>query len=155
MNRRANHTQIRREPIELSMTPMIDVVFLLLIFFLATASFEVIERMMPAGMSQQSQTAQMGSQSIDDLLQDLTQSTDDIVIAIHQNRPDQAATFELNKTQVSGPDEIARRVATLVRAGANLPIIVAPDARVSMGIAMQVYDGAKGAGAQDVFFAVE
>ena len=37
----------RRDSLEIKMTPMIDVVFLLLIFFVWTASFQVVEYLLP------------------------------------------------------------------------------------------------------------
>ena len=42
--------------IDKAMTPMIDVVFLLLVFFVWTASFQIIEHVLPSKMS-----AQLGS----------------------------------------------------------------------------------------------
>ena len=41
-----------RRPIEIVMTPMIDVIFLLLVFFLATSSFQLVELLMPSGVSE-------------------------------------------------------------------------------------------------------
>ena len=38
--------------IDSAMTPMIDVVFLLLVFFVWTASFQIIEQVMPSQLSQ-------------------------------------------------------------------------------------------------------
>ena len=41
----------RRDSLEIKMTPMIDVVFLLLIFFVWTASFQVVEYVLPSELS--------------------------------------------------------------------------------------------------------
>ena len=40
----------RREGLDVKMTPMIDVVFLLLIFFVATASFQMVEHVLPSSL---------------------------------------------------------------------------------------------------------
>ena len=40
-----------RKPIELLMTPMIDVIFLLLVFCLTTRSFQVLLQLMPRSVS--------------------------------------------------------------------------------------------------------
>ena len=42
----------RREPLDVKMTPMIDVVFLLLIFFVWTASFHIVEHILPSSVSE-------------------------------------------------------------------------------------------------------
>jgi biopolymer transport protein ExbD len=42
------HRNDNRRP-DVMMTPMIDVVFLLLVFFLATASFDRLEQILPSG----------------------------------------------------------------------------------------------------------
>ena len=39
--------------LEIKMTPMIDVVFLLLVFFVWTASFHAVEYLLPSSLSQQ------------------------------------------------------------------------------------------------------
>ena len=44
------HARYRRDSADLQMTPMIDVVFLLLIFFVCTASFQAIEYVLPANL---------------------------------------------------------------------------------------------------------
>ena len=41
-----------RRELEIKMTPMIDVVFLLLVFFVWTASFQAIEYLLPSSLSQ-------------------------------------------------------------------------------------------------------
>ena len=38
------------DAMELKMTPMIDVVFLLLVFFVWTASFQIVERLLPGSL---------------------------------------------------------------------------------------------------------
>ena len=42
----------RRDDLDVKMTPMIDVVFLLLVFFVWTASFQVAEQILPSRVSQ-------------------------------------------------------------------------------------------------------
>ena len=48
--RRPELHQRTRGDLEISMTPMIDVVFLLLVFFVWTASFQVVENMLPTSL---------------------------------------------------------------------------------------------------------
>lgn len=42
----------RRSDMEIKMTPMIDVVFLLLVFFVWTASFQIVEQVLPSHLSE-------------------------------------------------------------------------------------------------------
>ncbi|GIW98073.1 MAG: hypothetical protein KatS3mg111_1406 [Pirellulaceae bacterium] len=48
------HPQRRRRPedADVAMTPMIDVIFLLLVFFLATSSFRAVEKLLPSGVTE-------------------------------------------------------------------------------------------------------
>ena len=41
------HPRFQQQSTELSMTPMIDVVFLLMVFFVCTASFKAAELVLP------------------------------------------------------------------------------------------------------------
>ncbi len=140
---------------ELAMTPMIDVVFLLLIFFLATASFDMIERSMPTGISDQPPAIVQQGGSLDQFLQDPADQTDEVVIAIKPSEVGSPAQFFFNDVPLENAAAIAARVSSLVAVRADVPIIVAPDTSVPMGSAILAYDLAKGAGALEVFFAVE
>ena len=46
--------------IDSAMTPMIDVVFLLLVFFVWTASFQIVEHVMPSELSEQIGSDRLG-----------------------------------------------------------------------------------------------
>ncbi|MEA1952290.1 MAG: biopolymer transporter ExbD, partial [Planctomycetota bacterium] len=45
--RRPSYHREGRERLDVKMTPMIDVIFLLLIFFVCTASFQMLEEVLP------------------------------------------------------------------------------------------------------------
>ena len=60
-----------------AMTPMIDVVFLLLVFFVWTASFQIVEQILPSEIS-----AQLGSEPSEIVDPPPEQDFDDIVVAI-------------------------------------------------------------------------
>ena len=63
--------------IDSAMTPMIDVVFLLLVFFVWTASFQIVEQMLPAELS-----SQMGTDPTTLLEPPPEKDLEDIVIAV-------------------------------------------------------------------------
>jgi biopolymer transport protein ExbD len=50
MDRVSSYRRQRRD-LDVKMTPMIDVVFLLLVFFLWTASFRISEQVLPSNIS--------------------------------------------------------------------------------------------------------
>ena len=60
-----------------AMTPMIDVVFLLLVFFVWTASFQIVEQILPSEMS-----AQFGSDSSDQVDPPPPKDFEDVVVKI-------------------------------------------------------------------------
>jgi biopolymer transport protein ExbD len=140
-----------RSEVELAMTPMIDVVFLLLIFFLATASFERIEQSMATGISEAPEKISQQAAGLDDWTKELTESGEDVVIKIEEAQGN--VVYRFNDLQLANKQEIATRLQALIAARADIPIIVDPQETVAMGVAIEVYDIAKGAGAIEVFFA--
>ncbi len=144
-----------RGEVELAMTPMIDVVFLLLIFFLATASFEKIEQSMPTGVADMPASAAKETGSLDDWLQEIQESNEDVIIRIIQSDAKSAPTYLMNEQPIDNVDVIVVRIAALAKLKSDQPIIIDPDDTVPMGTAMKVYDLAKGVGALEVFFAAK
>ena len=51
--KRASIFNQRRDGLDVKMPPMLDVVFLLLIFFVWTASFQIVEQVLPSSVSEQ------------------------------------------------------------------------------------------------------
>lgn len=135
------------------MTPMIDVVFLLLIFFLATASFDRIEKSMPTAIADIPPPQSQQASGVDQWLQDVQEAGEEIVIKIRKAGDGPALTYELNQQPIASAKDIGERLIALARAKADLPIIVDPEEAVGMGAAMEIYDLAKGAGAIEVYFA--
>ena len=145
-------TRGQRKPIEIAMTPMIDVVFLLLIFFLTTSSFERIERSIPTGVSPQ-ESPDPGGQagSLAEWLEQVATEDEQIIVQVSAR----GDAFAINGTAVDDLDDLRRRLEALARARSGIPVIVDPEADVPMGAAMRVYDLAVGSGAANVFFAAE
>ena len=78
--------------IDSAMTPMIDVVFLLLVFFVWTASFQIIEHVLPSKVS-----AQLGTDDLTDVELPPPDDFDDVVVRIGWNG--QAPTWKVNDQQ--------------------------------------------------------
>ncbi|KAA1260752.1 Biopolymer transport protein ExbD/TolR [Rubripirellula obstinata] len=130
--------------IELKMTPMIDVVFLLLVFFVWTSSFELPEYDLPGAIA----TPPGGS--IDSSAQP-AETFDEIIIRI-SNR-DSMTSINMNGTVLADVDALTDRLAQVVAIGVQPPVIVDPDDNVTMDVAVSVYDAARSAGVDRVLFA--
>ena len=140
--------RIGRGPMELKMTPMIDVVFLLLVFFLWTSSFELPEYDLPSalaepplGVSEQTNRSPP------------PEAFDELVITITGTA--EIPQIELNASAVASVEALRERLREIVGLGAQPPVIVDPDAQIPMGVAIDVYDAARAAGLTRVLFAAE
>ena len=140
-------TNLSNESIELKMTPMIDVVFLLLVFFVWTSSFELPEYDLPGSI------AVPPGGAIEAASVETPETFDEIVIRIL--RRDSLDQIELNGTPVVDTLALTNRLASIVQIGVQPPVIVDPDDNITMEIAVGVYDAARAAGVDRVLFAAK
>ncbi len=134
------------------MTPMIDVVFLLLIFFLTTSSFEIIEQFLPSGISDQGILATGQAENLPPP-ETVTDVSDCIIKIRTKPGDDQSYTYEFNGALIDGPQVIFQRLRAIISVRADVPIIVDPDDKVSIASAVEIYDTARAAGGLRVYFA--
>ena len=130
-----------------TMTPMIDVVFLLLIFFVWTASFQVIEHVMKSEMS-----AEVGSAESDPLDPVPEQDFDKVVVRIGWNG--QQPTWNVRESPVSSLEEVESILQSIAAIKIDAPIILHPDSIVPLGHVIEAFDVSKQVGFQKVSFAV-
>lgn len=136
-----------RTSLDSMMTPMIDVVFLLLVFFLTTASFQRPEKLLPGAVSAESKSISgqedtpMEVAPLDDL--------SDCVIKIRLQ--DGKLVYRWNNVPVESLESLRQRIQAALQVRADIPIIVDPDDEVLAGDALRVYDIAKRFGALSVF----
>ncbi len=130
-----------------AMTPMIDVVFLLLVFFVWTASFIAAEQILPSELS-----SQLGDQATDVIVPDEPSDFDQVVVKIHwdQTRP----TWFINQQPYSELATAVAQLKALAVAAATTPIILHPQSNVPLGHVIETYDGAKECGFESISFAV-
>lgn len=136
-----------RTSLDSMMTPMIDVVFLLLVFFLTTASFQRLEKLLPSSVSAKSDTTLGESQ--DTPPSPPQEDIHDCVIKL-KNQGDQIE-YQWNGLVVASLQEIQERLAAILKVRADIPIIVDPEDSILAGDALRVYDTAKRAGAIAVY----
>ena len=149
----------QRQSTEIMMTPMIDVVFLLLVFFLATSSFDKPEQLLPGGVSQAAKPI-VGSGNENVLPPEIVRELDDCIIRIiardaSENLSSGDYEYKLNGVAVTDFQSLSERMKSILSIRQDVPVIVDPDPSVSMDIAISVYDTARGLGGQQVFFAVK
>ena len=150
------HRSIVRRPnlvnddgLELKMTPMIDVVFLLLVFFVWTSSFEVPEFNLPSSIAE---TPQGGSEA-NTSAEPPQEVFDELVIKVGSENG--ISRIYLNGKLVSDTETLQSKLTEILSLGVQPPVIVDPDPQIQMSDAVEVYDVARLAGADRVLFAAE
>jgi biopolymer transport protein ExbD len=129
-----------------NMTSMIDVVFLLLIFFLCTANFQTLEELLPATLRAPGTTADLPAvPELEDL--------EEVVIRITQPRG--RPRWEINGTAYDEWNRVRAILAELARIHAAVPVILDVDREVPLGQMIDVYDACRLARFTDIRFAAE
>jgi len=130
-----------------AMTPMIDVVFLLLVFFVWTASFQIIEQILPSNMSELS-----GSDPANQMEPPEPKDFDDLVVRITWDG--QAPAWKINDQLFASIEEVKIQLITIADIQTEAIVVLHPDPIVPLGIVIGAYDTAKLSGFSKVSFAV-
>lgn len=142
-----------RSTIELQMTPMIDVVFLLLVFFLWTSSFDLPEFDLPSALAEP--PAGLADQGDDP---PPPEAFDELVITVGRFapadvRPSQPFVLTLNGETIPDVELLQNRLAQIVELGAQPPVIIDPEPETDIGAVITIYDLARDVGLNRVLFA--
>jgi biopolymer transport protein ExbD len=136
------------DSLELKMTPMIDVVFLLLVFFVWTSSFELPEFDLPSAIAEPpSGGSELSSE------QRPTEVFDEIVIRLLMQ--DANVVIQMNGQTVDDIDALRTRIGAIIALGVQPPVIIDPAEQIRISSAVEVYDAARAAGADRVLFAAQ
>ena len=136
------------DSLELKMTPMIDVVFLLLVFFVWTSSFELPEFDLPGSLAE----LPMGAAETSTDTPPVEKFDEIIIRLLWQGEETQ---IMLNGQEMEQMSDLKARLAEITSLGVQPPVIVAPDEKVTMDLAVQAYDAARAAGVDRVLFAAK
>ena len=136
----------REHGIDIAMTPMIDVVFMLLIFFVWTASFQVVELLLPSNLV--SQDAEAGTTQLNQVQDDLER----IVVRVIGLGTAGLPTWTVNDVSLDEFGQVIERLNAIAKIRSSLPVLVDPDADVALGYVIDVYDAARSAGFENVQF---
>ncbi|MEE8451454.1 MAG: biopolymer transporter ExbD [Thermoguttaceae bacterium] len=143
--RRPPYHRERRGPLEVKMTPMIDVIFLLLIFFICTASFQMPEEILPTRFLLPGTVA--SETPIDPEVLDL----DEIVVKVLWR--DGGPRWQINDRDYSSLAEVRAVLEAAARIKIDLPVILDIDPSVPMENVIDVYDLCRKVGLERVQFA--
>ncbi|MBN2473059.1 MAG: biopolymer transporter ExbD [Pirellulales bacterium] len=135
----------QRERLDVTMTPMIDVIFLLLIFFVCTASFQPPEEILPTRLSLPG--AIDSDVPIDPDVIDLGEI---VVRVLWREGRAQWLINEVNYTQLA---EIRAVLLSVKRVKTDLPVILDVEPAVPMEDVIDVYDLCRAIGLETVRFA--
>lgn len=122
-------------PSELELAPMIDVVFLLLIFFLVTWQFARFERNMDIAVPAAEE------------LDESNRTVNEIIINVQED-----GTVLLNERKYT-QDELLDRLATIAEVDQNQAVILRGDSKANFQHIIDVLDTIKKAGIWNVAFA--
>ncbi|MBA61613.1 MAG: hypothetical protein CMJ76_04535 [Planctomycetaceae bacterium] len=138
----------KRGELELKMTPMIDVVFLLLVFFVWTSSFHAVEYLLPSSLSQK----QGSGQSIKPNEPQPDIEFEDIVVRISFS--DERPAWSINGQPAASLADVRERLALVADIKTDSPVILHPDESVPVGNVIDVYDVTRLAGFTQIQFAI-
>lgn len=136
-----------RGDLSLNMTPMIDVVFLLLIFFVWTTGSQVAEFLLPSRLS----AATGSGPPADNVPPPPEEDFDDVVVRVLW-QPEGPAWLVNDVPQASLAD-VKATLAGIARIKRDAPVILHPDADVPLGDVIDVYDTSRLVGFEKIQFA--
>ena len=141
---RIPQSHIDRHGIDVKMTPMIDVVFLLLIFFVCTASFQIPEEILPAGL-----VALSGSSVDVEIL--LEPDLEQVIVKIGYQEG--RATWLVNERPYESLAQVRSVLAAVAEIDAGVPVILDVEGMVPLGNVIDVYDVCRLVGLDKIQFA--
>jgi len=133
------------------MTPMIDVIFQLLIFFICTSSFQLPEKLFATPVQ-----ALMGNQPSESTqtfeLPEEIQDFEEIAVQLHFEK---AAWWEIYGNRITEFAQLEKMLRTLAEDCAEVPLILDVDPNVPVENVIQLYAVGKKSGFGKIQFAVE
>lgn len=145
------HRNDNRRP-DVMMTPMIDVVFLLLVFFLATASFDRLEQILPSGTVDSAEKPNAGGSASPSEPQQT--EVDEIVIRLELAANSSYDIF-LNDQKLTTLEDLMNRLAALIKIRQDVPVIIDPDHQLPIERVIGIYDQVRSVGFTSLFLTTE
>lgn len=133
--------------LDVKMTPMIDVVFLLLVFFVWTASFQITEYILPSALS-----VNEGSGEASEIRPEQLDFEPVVVQILWKN---QQPAWIVSETALTDLEQVRQTLFRVAAVKHDLPLVIDPQAGVPFGDVIDVYDISQIAGFQKIQFAIE
>jgi biopolymer transport protein ExbD len=132
--------------LEIKLTPMIDVVFLLLVFFIWNAQLQKVEYVLPSQLS-----VAAGNQEAQPMEPLPEADFDDVVVRIRWLN--EQPSWSINDNPVASLAELQERLMIIQEIKRDAPVILHPDKQVPLGHVIDVYDRSRSAGFDRIQFA--
>ena len=132
-----------------SMTAMIDVVFLLLIFFVVTASSQIREAFLPTDMQKSGAVQSEVTAPVEDA------PTVDVWLKLNFNAATGETAVDMNGTVYQDLGDLKAQLRALAEFGPENPVILDIGGDVPLGDVVDVYDTCQAAGFESVSFAAD
>jgi biopolymer transport protein ExbD len=145
--RRSSPYLQRQGEVNIQMTPLIDVVFLLMVFFVWTAGFQVAEYMLPSKLMALTGTGSTAADEPPPPEEDF----DKIVVRVAWVAGQPA--WKINDASVETLQEVRKRLEEIARIQRDAPVILHPDPEVPLGHVIDLYDIARLVGFAKIQFA--
>lgn len=141
----------RRTPVDLQLTPMIDCVFLLMVYFIWASSFQIAEKQLPAGISAElGQGSGAGTSDIPPPEADFDKV---IIRLVHTSQPE--PTFLINDAPVGNFAAMRSQLQRIVKIQRSVPLVIHPDPEIGLGAAIDTFDLARLLGFDKVMLAAK
>lgn len=134
------------DAMSLNMTPMIDVVFQLLIFFVCTTNFQVLEELLPTRLKGVGSTT--SAATVDPRLAELEE------VRIKIDNPAGRLAWEINEQRIGERSQLRPVLVELAQLESALPVTLDVGAEVPLGDMVDVYDLCRLAGFKQIRFAI-
>ncbi len=129
---------------DVMMTPMIDVVFLLLVFFVCTAGFDRPEEELPSRLSHPGVGGVTTATGPED-------DFEEIVIQLRDRAG--RVEYQVSERTCADGDEVRDVLTALAKIDTKLTVILDVDPAVPLGPMIEVYDSCRAAGFERIQFA--
>lgn len=134
----------RNAALELNLTSMIDVIFLLLIFFVFTSDFKEPEKLLPTKLS--------AVGAVDAPLEQRERDLGKITVRVAAT-PDGALTWTVNGARVESLAAVEETLSALQEIDPTVPVVLDPERGVAIESVLDVYDRARRVGLSKIQFA--
>jgi biopolymer transport protein ExbD len=135
-----------RTSTDVAMTPMIDVVFQLLIFFICTASFQQVEELLPMGLA---------ATDSENTATPRDEEPEQERIVLRATRIEGQTRWIVNDRPAASLREVEGALRAVSQSNPSTPITLDVEGEVPLGEMIDVYDLCRLAGLEKLEFAVD